>query len=505
MKSDAAGAAVPENRRFLINCVVMLPTVMHSVDITIAAVALPSMQGALSATQEQISWILTSYVLAVAIVTPATGWLSARLGRRRLFLAAVGGFTLASMLCGLASGLGEILMFRFLQGGFGAVLIPLSQAVILDTYPSREHGRAMAIWGVGVMAGPIIGPTLGAYLTEFHGWRWVFFINLPIGVLALAGIAGFVPESDRGGRRAFDIFGFLALAGALTCLQLVMDRGERRDWFADSTIVVGVSAALVGFYLYVAHSLTTERPFLDRTLFRDRNFIVGLMLGFSVHLSLYATVALIPPLLQNVLHYPVLTSGVLFIPRAIGTLIGMFAVSRIPRYVDPRGVIAMGLLIASYGLWEMTQFTLDVGESDIVWSGLCLGLGLGLVFVPVSTLTFSTLPRALRTEGTGLYAVVRSLGASLGISVFVTFLVRDIQAARATLAESVSPYNQFLRSPHLPNLGDGQVLLKLGSVIEREAEMVAYVNDFWALMFATLAVLPLVLLIKPPVGDTEAR
>jgi DHA2 family multidrug resistance protein len=498
LTAPAVPAALPEGRRFAVNCVVMLPTVMHSVDITIAAVALPSMQGALSATQDQISWILTSYVVAVAIVTPATGWLAARLGRRRLFLASVFGFTVVSVLCGLASSLDEILVYRFLQGAFGAGLIPLSQAVILDTYPRDEHGRAMAIWGIGVMVGPIIGPTLGAYLTEYISWHWVFFINLPIGAAALIGIAALVPETNRDLGRAFDAFGFLALAGALACLQLVMDRGERLDWFANQFIIAGCVAAAIGFYWYIVHSATAERPFLTPAMFRDRNFLGGLVLGFGAHVGLYATVALMPPLLQNVLNYPVLTSGFLFIPRAIGTLAGMFIVSRLAKKADSRALMLTGFAIASYGLWEMTRFTLDVSEAAIVWSGFVLGLGLGLVFVPASTITFSTLPKTMRTEGAGVYAVVRSLGASLGISVFVTILVRDIQIQRSSMVPAVNPFNPMLSES--AQLG-GTELSRLSSTIDRQAEMNAYVNDFWWIMLATLAIMPLVALVRPPKKD----
>ncbi|MCX7355136.1 MAG: DHA2 family efflux MFS transporter permease subunit [Alphaproteobacteria bacterium] len=499
--TQAAPAANPETRRLLVNCAVMLPTIMHSVDITIATVALPSIQGALSATQDQAAWVLTAYVIAIAIVTPATGWLAGRLGRRRLFLIAVTGFTLTSMLCGAAQSLPELVLFRLFQGGFGAGLIPLSQAVVLDTYPPREHGRAMAIWGIGVMAGPIIGPTLGGYLTEFYSWRAVFYINLPIGILALLGILAFVPDTARDHSRALDLFGFGALAISIACLQMVLDRGERLDWFDDPKIVIGCALAIVGFYFYVAHSLTHHRPFLDPKLFRDRNFIAGLMLGFSAHVCLYSTVALLPPFLQNLLEYPVLTSGFLFIPRAIGTLIGMAIVSRLAGKVDPRVLILVGLLIAAYGLWQMTGFTLEVEPHEIVVSGLLLGIGLGLIFVPVSTTAFSSLPRALRTEGAGIYAVVRSLGASLGISVFVTLFVRNAQANRSALVENVTPYNNLFRAPYLPpqwSLGHSESLSSLSRVVDRQAEMIAYVWDFQVLMFLTLAVIPLVFLITPP-------
>ena len=322
--------------RLVVNIAVMLPTIMHSIDITIVAVALPSMQGSFSATQDQIAWVLSAYLVAIAVVTPATGWLSARIGRRRLFLFSVFGVTAASVLCGVAGSVTEIVFFRLLQGGFGASLIPLSQAILLDTYPPCEHGRALAIWGVGVMAGPILGPTLGGYLTEFHSWRWVFYINLPIGIMALLAILAYIPDSEGRSRRPMDYFGFATLALAVGSLQMMFDRGERLDWFASPEIIVLGLLAGFGFYWFVVHSLTTREPFLDMGLFRDRNFAACLVLGFGTHARLYATVALLPPLLQQVLNYPALEAGFLFIPRALGTIIGMFVVARLSARLDLR-------------------------------------------------------------------------------------------------------------------------------------------------------------------------
>ncbi len=491
-----------EAGRLLVNIAVMLPTIMHSIDITIVAVALPRMQGAFSATQDQIAWVLSSYLVAIALVTPATGWLSARIGRRRLFLLSVAGFTAASVLCGAAGSVTEIVIFRLLQGGFGAGLIPLSQAILLDTYPPREHGRAMAIWGVGVMAGPILGPTLGGYLTEFHSWRWVFYINLPIGIMALLAIFAYVPDSEGRRHRPMDYFGFVTLAIAVGSLQMLLDRGERLDWFASPEIIVLGLLAGFGFYWFVVHSLTTREPFLDTGLFKDRNFTVCLALGFCTHATLYATVALLPPLLQQVLNYPALEAGFLFIPRALGSLLGMFVVARLASRLDLRWMMLAGLLLAAYGLWEMSRFTVDVGRSLIVWSGLIQGVGLGLVFIPVSATAFSTLPRASRTEAAGIYAVVRSLGASLGISVFITLLTRNAQINRANLVEQVSPFNELYRSPNLPEswrLDDLSGLSSLSGVIDRQAAMIAYVDDFLVLTVLTLALIPLILLIsKPP-------
>ena len=389
----------------------MLATIMQALDTTIANVALPHMQGSLSATQDQISWVLTSYIVAAAIMTPPTGILAEKLGRKRLFLGAVAGFTVASMLCGIAETLPEMVGFRLLQGVFGASLVPLSQAVLLDTYPREEHGRAMALWGVGVMVGPILGPTLGGYLTDFYNWRWVFFINLPFGILALLGILFFVPENEHRSHRSFDLFGFAMLSLAIGALQLMLDRGELKDWFGSTEIIVEATVAVLGLYLFLVQMATAEHPFLEPRLFKDRNFAIGLFFIFVVGIILLATLALLPPFLQNLMGYPVVTTGLVLAPRGIGTMFAMLIVGRLIGRVDSRLLILVGLALAGISLWEMADFTTGVSEWTIIRTGVVQGLGLGFLFVPLSTLAFSTLAPALRTEAAGMFSLMRNIGS----------------------------------------------------------------------------------------------
>lgn len=479
---------------------VMLPTIMHSVDITIVAVAVPAIQGAMGATEDEIAWVLSSYLVAVAVITPATGWLSSALGRRRLLMLSVAGFTFASLLCGIADSLNEIVVFRILQGGFGATLIPLSQAIVLDTYPARDHGRAMAFWGVGVMAGPIMGPVLGGLITDLYSWRWVFFINLPIGLAAMVGILLIVPESETARKRRLDWVGFATLALGLAALQMILDRGERLEWFASTEIAVLAVTAGIALYFFLLRSLSRPDAFLDLRLFRNRNFALCLALGFSTHASLYATVALLPPLLQNVLDYPAFTAGLLFIPRALGTLIGMFVVSQLSRLIDMRISIALGLLIAAFGVGQMAGFTTEVGPREIVLTGLIQGVGLGLAFTPITVLAFSTLARHSRTEAAGIYAILRSFGASLGISAYVTIFARNVQINRASLVERVSPYNESMSGDALPqawSLDQAAGLSTLSREIDKQAAMIAYVDDFALIALMTVISIPIVALLRP--------
>src|SRR5690348_9232163 len=392
MTAAALPGAKPAASPFLITCSIMLATIMQALDTTIANVALPHMQGSLSAAQDQISWVLTSYIVAAAVATPLTGWLSNRIGRKQLFLVSVAGFTAASLLCGIAQTLDEMVLFRLLQGLFGAGLVPLSQSVLLDINPPERHGSAMAIWGAGIMVGPILGPTLGGYLTEIYNWRWVFLINLPVGLVAFAGIMTFVTETKSTGKRYFDLFGFAMLAVAIGAFQLMLDRGELKDWFSSTEIIIEAAVAALAFYLFLAHSLTTSRPFLEMSLFRDRNLSVGLVFIFVVGVILLATMALLPPMLQNLMNYPVITTGVVLAPRGVGTMIAMLVVGRLVNRVDARLLILVGLALTAGSMYDMTGFSLDIGVSDLVRTGITQGLGLGFIFVPLSTVTFATLP-----------------------------------------------------------------------------------------------------------------
>lgn len=485
--------------RGLITVSVMLATIMHALDMTIANVALPHMQGSLLATQDQISWVLTSYIVASAIMTPPTGILAAKFGRKRFFLWSIAGFTAASMLCGIASSLTEMVVFRLMQGACGAALVPVSQAILLDTYPREKHGSAMAMWGVGVMLGPIMGPSLGGYLTELYNWRWVFFINLPVGIITLIGIAYAVPETPKDPDRGFDVLGFALLTLGVGTLQLMLDRGEVVGWFESTEIIVEAVVMALCFYAFIVHSLTSDRPFLDPRLFKDRSFVTGALLMFVINLALLSTLALLPAFLQGLLGYPIIETGNLLAPRGIGTMCAMMLVGRLSGKIDGRWLIGTGLSLATLSMWEMSTFSQDVSPTTIALSGLLQGFGFGLVFVPLSTVTFSTLAPALRTEGAAFFSLVRNIGSSIGVSLMMALLSQGKQMHRAHLVEHITPFSPMLRdAPQAwdPETADG--LARLSAMVTHQADLLAYLGDFRMLMVVTLLPLPLLFLLRPP-------
>lgn len=377
--------------RGMITLSIMLATIMQALDTTIANVALPHMQGALQSSQDQVSWVLTSYIVAAAIATPLTGWLCSTLGRRRVFLICVAGFTVASALCGMADNILEIVAARLLQGVFGAALVPLSQAVLLDINPKEKIGQAMAIWGAGIMIGPILGPVLGGWLTENASWRWVFYINLPVGILAFYGIARYLPESRPAGIR-LDLFGFATLSLGIGLLQMFLDRGEQLDWFDSTEIRIESIGCLIAFLFFIAHTFTAiGTSFFDRRLLNDRNFITGLLFAFIVGMVLYATMALLPTLLQGLLGYPVVYTGMIMAPRGIGTMVAMLLVGRMLHSIDARAIMALGFTLTAVALSMMTGMTLDMDSRIITLSGIIQGLGIGFTFVPLSAVAFATL------------------------------------------------------------------------------------------------------------------
>ena len=493
--SPASTHDVPH--RGMITISIMHATIMQALDTTIANVALPHMQGSLQASQDQITWVLTSYIVASAIALPLTGWLCARYGRRQVFIVSVIGFTIASALCGLATSLGGIVAARLLQGIFGAALVPLSQAVLLDINPPQKVGSAMAIWGAGIMVGPILGPMLGGWLTENFDWRWVFFINVPVGAFALWGIARFLPENKpRAG--GLDMFGLITLSLGIGMLQMFLDRGELLDWFDSWEIRLEAAAALVAFAFFAVHTATVQgQSFLDRDLLKDRNFVTGSAFGFIVGMVLYGTMALLPTFLQGLMGYPVVYTGIVTAPRGIGTMLAMIAVGKLVQRVDLRLIMATGFALTALALWQMTHITLDMDSHLVIVSGFIQGVGIGFTFVPLSTAAFATLAPRLRNEGTPIYSLVRNIGGSVGISIVQALLIRGEAQAHAQLASLVAPGNQGL--VNLPAAMDPSTpggLAMLNSIVTRQAALVAYVNDFWIMMAITLAAIPLLLLIR---------
>ncbi|WP_416306603.1 DHA2 family efflux MFS transporter permease subunit [Neptunicella sp. SCSIO 80796] len=503
MSTTTLDSAIPDDKastnRGWITLSVMLTTIMQALDTTIANVALPHMQGSMGATQDQISWVLTSYIVAAAICMPLTGFLSARFGRKKLFLWSVVGFTLASMLCGAAQSLNQIVIFRLLQGVFGASLVPLSQSVLLDSYPKEKHASAMAMWGVGVMLGPILGPSLGGWLTEYYNWRWVFYINLPFGLLAWFGLMTYVKETPVDSSRRFDYTGFALLSLSIGALQMMLDRGHSLDWFNSYEVIIEAALAAGALYLFVAHIFTYNNPFIEPGLFKDRNFSIGLIFIFVVGVILLATMALLPPFMQNLMGYPVIDVGLLLAPRGFGTMFAMMAVGRMAGKVDVRLSILLGLILTSFSLWEMTLYTTDTQGFEIIRTGVIQGLGLGFIFVPLSTITFSTLDPHYRNEGTALFSLMRNIGSSIGISVVMTYFAQRTQINHAAFADYISPLNQALgqavESGSL-NMSSPQGLGQINNMVTREAATLAYLQDFRMMMWVTLAAIPMLFLFK---------
>jgi DHA2 family multidrug resistance protein len=487
---------VPVPNRAFITLSVMLASIMQALDNTIANVALPQIQGSLSATQDQMAWVLTSYIIAAAIMTPLSGWLAGQIGRKRVFLISVVGFTVASALCGLAQSLPEIVIARLLQGLCGAALIPMSQAVLLDINTAEQHAKAMAIWVMGVTIGPILGPALGGWLTEHYNWRWVFYINVPFGILSFLGILAFMPETQLRKSR-FDFFGFIALSLAIGSFQLMLDRGQLRDWFSSTEIWIEAVVAGVSLYLFVVHMLTTTRaPFISPALFKDRNFLTGNVFIFIVGVVLFATLALLPPLLQDLMNYPVVLTGLVTAPRGIGTLVAMVIVNQLMGKVDTRAIIAAGFGLTAFSLWQMTGFYLQMNSSPVIWSGFIQGLGTGFVFVPLAAITFATLSPQFRNEGTALFSLMRNVGSSIGISVVETLLTRNTQIMHSRLAEHITPYSDVLRGGASTALSSAHGLAMLNADVSRQATMIAYNNDFQLMLMLTLCAVPLVMLLR---------
>ncbi len=488
----------PGGRRAMVTVCAMSATIMQALDTTIANVALPYMQGSLSASLDQINWVLTSYIVAAAIMTAPIGWAAERFGRKRLFILCVAGFTLASAFCGLAQNIEQMVFFRLLQGAFGAALVPLSQAVMLDAYSAQERGSAMAIWGVGVMLGPIMGPTLGAWLTDNYNWRWVFYINLPVGVFTIAGLVLFMQETQVSAARRFDWLGFLALALGVGALQILLDRGEQVGWFESPEIVGEAILAGVGFYFFFAHAVTTGTPFLRFELFRDRNFTAGCLFMVVIGVAVFATMALVTPYMQNVMGYPILTAGVLLATRGGGTLAAMLIVGRLLRRIEARWLVLFGLSLTGFTLGQMAGFTDQTSARTIVIASLLQGFGLGLIFVPLNAAAFATLAAHLRTEGTALLTLLRNVGSSVGISLVIARLTEGSVAAHARLVEFVTPFNAALDGSSAGSWLDlatdkGRAMME--ALVSQQAAMIAYAEDFRFLMALVLASIPLVFLI----------
>jgi len=491
-------ALVVKNRGLLIGAI-MLAMVMQVLDTTIANVALPHMRAALSASQDEVSWVLTSYIVAAAIATPLSGWLADRLGRRNLLLIGVAGFTAASLLCGLATSLPMMVGFRILQGVFGATLAPLAQAIMMDLTPREKMGQSMAIFGLGIMVAPIVGPTLGGVLTENFDWRWVFLVNLPVGILAFVALWFNMPREAIKIRR-FDFFGFAMLAIAVASTQMIFDRGSSAGWFESAEIWIYLGLAISGVWAFIVHCWTAESPFVDLRMFTDRNFTSGLFFIFMIGITTFSGLALLPPLLQGLMGYSVIDTGILMAPRGLGTMVSMLFVGRLVGRVDARILVISGIAISAWSLWYMTGFDLQMDGGPIMISGFFQGIGLGLVFVPLNTLAFATIAPQLRVDATAFFSLVRNVGQGVGISLVTTVLAQMMQVNQAELATRITLDSPVVRD--FPGVLQGATgaTQSLGGLVMQQAAMLGYLDDFWLMAIVTVASAPLVLLLRKPKG-----
>jgi len=476
----------------------MLATLTNTLDMTIANVALPHMQGSLSASSDQMLWVLTSYIVASAVMTPFSGWLADRLGRKSLFMWSLVGFIVASMLCGLAVNLTQIVLFRVLQGVAGASMMPISQAALLDMWPRDKTAQVMAVWSSVVTAAPVIGPTVGGYLTDEWSWRWAFFINLPLGVIAFVVILFAVPKDPGGQQRPFDALGYVSLVMLTIGAQLMLDRGPTKDWFDSNEIMVEAIAAGLGLYLFTVQTMTAREPFVHRGIFTDRNFATSMVFGILVSIVMFASISLLPTLMQVLLGYSAIHSGLITIPRGIGAILGFVVVPRTAQILGPRPTMALGILLTAYALWLMTHFSLEMTGQGIEIAGFLLGFGSSLLFNPMSVLSYATLPANLRNEAAVFSSTLRNFAGSLGIALFGVIHTQQDASARSHLSSHLVPTDMAftLRVPDF-SPGDGHVVAGLNFQLQRQSEMIAYDTAFSYLCLLSLAMLPLLYFMRP--------
>lgn len=487
-----------EAQRTTITIALILATILTAVASTIANTVLPQIRASTGASQTEISWVLTSFILAGVVVTPAIGWLEQRFGRRNLLLFCLTGFTLASAACGFATNIYQMVLFRVLQGALGAMFVPMSQAILLDINPPEKHGQAMSVWGMGAVLGPIIGPMLGGWLSENLDWRWVFFMNIPLSALAFFLIATSMPKHERKTSQRFDLFGFASLSLGLICLQLMLDRGSSQEWFASMEIWTYLCLSLLGFYVFIVHVVTSERPIIHRSILTDSNFILAAVMIFFIGILMFAGMAVLPTLMQSLLGYPVLTTGLSQAPRGIGTLLSMFIVGKLVGKMDSRLIILIGVSLTAWSYFEMSQFSLYMDDRLILISGLLQGLGLGLIFVPLMALAFTTVKPELRTEAASFFTLIRNVGSSLGISMVGVLQIMNSKTMQSQLMEFATPDNANIAAT-MPSSVDlmtpaGQAVMN--GMIQKQSALVAYIDSFHMLFLMCLAIIPLLLFLR---------
>lgn len=503
MSSAVADTYIPVKHPVLLLVTVMLSTMIITIDTTIANVALPHMQGALAATQDQISWVLTSYIVASAIMIPPSGYLAAKFGRQRMLLWCIGGFLVASMLCGAATSLSQIVLFRILQGAFGAAISPLGQALVMDHFSMEKRGQVLSIWGMGTMLGPVIGPSLGGYLTETFDWRWVFYINLPLCLLALIGIVTTIPKTKSKNEQPFDFFGFGLVSLFIGALQLMLDRGHSLNWFQSLEIIIEGTVAGLCLYLFTVHMFTTKHPFIEPRLFKDRNLLAGLLLVTLTQIVMMGQMALLPNYLQQLMHIPVDTTGYLLMPRGIASIVGMALTAPLIARVHARYLMIFGLALMGFAMYDMSRINLNVSNQTIVLIGLQQGFGMSFLMAPMTTAVFATLHPGLRAEGASMYSLMRNMGGSVGISLFFTRIAQETQINHQRIGENITSFTESLPSAWDWNNTAGA--MTLDAEITRQAASIAYLDMYLVMAVFMLALIPLCLLFKnSPQRPTDA-
>lgn len=485
-------------RRALITVGLVLTTLMTAIDATIANTVLPQIRASVSASQDEILWVLTSFILASTVVTPAIGWLEVRFGRRHLLLFALVGFTAASALCGVANGIGEMVLYRVLQGATAAVFIPISQAILLDINPPEDHARAMSMWGMGAVLGPILGPILGGLLTEHLNWRWVFFINIPFAIVGFLILAATLPKRTHRVKQKFDGFGFLALLAALVGFQMVLDRGPGAEWFGSIEIWLYAGISALGAHIFFVHIFTSERPIIHPSILADRNYLLASIMILFIGVLMFAGMAVLPTMMQHLLGYPVLTAGLTQASRGVGTFVSMFLVGRLVGKFDNRLIIAVGIGLTGLSYYLMSGFSLAMDQTPIVVSGLFQGLGLGLIFIPLMAIAFTTIKPQLRTEAASFFTLIRNIGSSFGISMVGALQIYNTKIVQSQLIEHVTPDspNVVAALPPALDLGSANGQAVMEGMITRQASMVAYIDTFHLLFLMSLFILPIVFLLR---------
>jgi DHA2 family multidrug resistance protein len=510
--ADTSGSA----NRIMTSVAVLLAVLMVILDMTVVNVALPHMMGALGATPDQITWVITSYIVAEAVVIPTSGYLAARFGRKPVIIASVVGFIVASILCGQATTLAQMVGFRLLQGAFGASVVPLSQAVMVDTFSAAQRGKAMAIWGIGILLGPIMGPTIGGFITDHLDWRWVFYINVPIGLVNLALLVAYLKQTPRS-QAAVDWLGALLLAIGVGSLQMLLDRGNTEDWLQSNLIITLMFASIACTAGFIIRSVRNPNAILHIDLLKDRNLAMATFMIMAFGVGMLSTIALQPLFLEHMLGYPAATAGLVMAPRGIAVAIGMSLVATLITRVEPRWLVLTGLTLATAGSYAMTWYNLDIDTNWIILPGIVQGLGMGMIFVPLSTLAYQTLPREASDQASSIFNLARTVGGSVGVAIAATVLTRTGQLNWQSLGGSVNAYNpalsNWLDSSGL-NLGDPATLQLLGMEVARQSTLLGFIEAFGFVTLSFMFLIPLVLLLKssppaafgfPGAGSDETR